>query len=227
MTESNLFLFLSRFTFANPVTTDRLLNNSKMESVDSSEEYNSSNDDSDDVTCIDDETKRRKDEILQRIEEIVKKLSNFREQYKDHSGISDDYYQAAALLIKLKETLNSLSENESIKRKLVTEEGKRVTSSGGICSLCDAVIFLYRKHNDFQEVSVHVGDATIPWAVVELLTSYLGYFSDRNPRYSRLFVLHSSLIEYSTQVIRQVLKKYPAKSDLVSYIYGFVTILYN
>ena len=208
------------------MTEERLFNKSKMESVDSTEEFNSSNENSDDVTCLDDETKRRKDEILQRIEEVVTKLSNFREQYKDHSGISDDYYQASVLLIKLKETLNSLSEEESIKRKLVAEEGKRVTNSGGICSLCDAVIFLYRKHNDFQEVSVHVGDATIPWAVVELLASYLGYFSDRNPQYSKHFVSHNSLIENSVQVIREVLIKYPARSDLVSYSCGLCEIYY-
>ena len=159
---------------------------------------------------------KAKDDILQRMDDVIKTLSGYREQFNDETGISKEYHQAAVLLLQLKESLHTLTKDEHIRKILVKEEGARVAKSGGVEILCDAVIFLFQKCNNFQDISFSSGDDNISWKVTELLNTYLGYYSDRNPRYSRLFVANKSFIEYSSKVLSEILTKHSAESDLVS-----------
>ena len=192
------------------------LSHDEVEPEDSGGEYVSSSEEDDSTISLNEQELKTKEDILLRMDDVIKMLTGYREQYNDEIGISKEYHQAAVLLVQLKESLNKLTEDEHIRRTLVKEEGARVANSGGVGILCDAVIFLFQKCNNFQDISLPSEDDNLAWTVTELLNAYLGYYSDRNPRYSRLFVVNKYFIEYSSKVLSEILTKHSTESELVS-----------
>ena len=180
------------------------------------EEHDTSDDDDDDVISIDEKDLQRKDKIIQRIEDVIKTMSRYKEHHSDETGMSKEYRQVALLLLQLHEALAGLSDDERAKTKFQKEEGNRVANCGGIETLCDIVVFLFQKCNDFQDMSVEDESKFTNWDVAEKVNSYLINYSDANPRHTKLIVSHRSYIKHSAQVIGKIWKKHSGDNELVS-----------
>ena len=189
---------------------------SEKELGNSDEENESSSGEDNDVNNLDKKTLATKAELLQKIEDAVKKLSEYRKEYGDKTGISEEYCQAAASLEELSQALANLTEDKKAQKMFKKEEGKRIATIGGVGTLCDAIIVLFLKNNNFQDISEDHGGKHRNWEVTEALISYLANYSDEHPRFSKHFVSHNLFVEYSSHVIREILKKHLTENDLVS-----------
>ena len=189
---------------------------SEKELGNSHEENENSSGEDNDVNNLDKTTLATKADILQKIEDAVKKLSEYRKEYGDTTGISEEYCQAAASLDELSQALANLTEDKKAQKRFKKEEGKRIATIGGVGTLCDAIIVLFLKNNNFQDISEDQNGKHRNWEVTEVLISYLANYSDEHPRFSKLLVSHNLFVEYSSHVIREILTRHLTESDLVS-----------